>query len=58
MRIEVTKTAYEDKITMGDTLSIFDKDQREITIKRGQVHALIEALKSVEWRGKGASASV
>lgn len=58
MRVEVTRTAYEDKITMGDTISIFDKDEREITVKRGQLHALIEALKSIEWRGKGASSSV
>ncbi|MBA7550560.1 hypothetical protein ES705_43079 [subsurface metagenome] len=58
MRLEVIRTAYEDKITMGDTISIFDKDEREITIKRGEIHALIEALKSIEWRGKAASAGV
>ena len=58
MRIEVTKVVYEGKISMADTINIFDEGQREITFKRGQIHALIEALRLIEFRGEGASTSV
>lgn len=53
MRVEVTHTIHEDRMTFGDTISIFDNDEREIAIKRAQIYDLIDLLKRVEFRGKG-----